>query len=187
MKLPVTHNSSKVITRLLSDIADVGALLQLNHAALHTVTHYHSECCVWWGLDFDCWWPYCVSLFVQLFALMTLSCCKPTTWAFFCVWNTWKSVHPVFGRLVRFSVRGCSFVRLQYFLILYTLTTCRVCTWRCRSNQLNNNIWRNLVRIQKYSTHFHSTITFSKCVCSLIKSNNSHYIKYMKVGETMTL
>ena len=89
---------------------------------------------------------------------------------------------------VRCSTHGYSFVRLQYYLILYTFTTtCRLCTWRCRSHQLDSNIWRNLSRIQKCSTHFHSTITFSKCVGSLVKSNNSHYIKYMKVGRTMTL
>ena len=93
---------------------------------------------------------------------------------------------PTPHRFVRCSTHGYSFVRLQYYLILYTFTTtCRLCTWRCRSHQLDSNIWRNLGRIQKCSTHFHSTITFFKHVCSLSKSNDSHYMKYMKVGRTM--
>ena len=98
--------------------------------------------------------------------------------------NTWKSA-PQFGRPFRCSAHGYSFVRVRYFL--YSYTTCRICTWICRSHQLNNNIWQSLVRIQKCSTHFHSMITFFKRVYTLIKSNNSNYIREDGINHLIAL
>ena len=108
-------------------------------------------------------------------------------------WNNWMCSFKTYGKcLVRANKPAskhthahvrCSHTSVELTQAVYICTTCRVLTWRCSSHQLNNNIWRNSSGIQKHSTYFHSTITFSKCVCSLIKSNKSHYI-YMKDDST---
>ena len=129
------------------------------------------------------WW-HAVQSVVQLFALRALNILHGHSFLVECKTKLESAHHPLGLTWIKgtLPMHGCSFAWLQG---IYLYTTCMVCTWRYRSHQLNNNVWCSLVRIQKHSTHLHSTITFSKCVGGLIKSNNSLYIKYMKVRRTM--
>ena len=158
------------------DIAEVVALHQLHHKALLTMTHCHSECCVWSGLHFDCWHlyvHYCLFNYLLQGDWVAVDIRHEQSFMVECR-NTWNSANP--PSLADLQGALPMGTLLWDYSTVYINTTCRVCTWRCRSHQFNNNVWRTLGRIQKCSTHFYSTITFFKCVCSLSKSNNSHYI-----------